>query len=303
VVVGSLNADLVARVARLPAAGETVAGRELAVFPGGKGANQAVAAARLGAPVRMVGRVGDDENGRRLRQSLDAAGVDTGGVCVDAGAPTGAALIATDDAGRNQIVVVQGANGRVSPADVERERQAFAGAGFVLVQLEIPLDAVAAALRLGRAAGALAILDPAPAGPEARGLLGSADYVTPNESELAALAETAGSGESEQALAGRLVELGARRVVAKLGARGALLVTRGGVRRWPAFAVAAVDTTAAGDAWNGAFAAALGAGADEDAAGRFACAAAALSVTRAGAQPSLPRRAEVEALLARGEGG
>ena len=298
VVLGSLNADLVVRLPRFPAPGETVAGTDLAVFPGGKGANQACAAGRLGARVHMVGRVGNDEHGRLLTASLGAAGVDTGPVAVDERAPTGTALIAVDPSGQNQIVVVAGANGLVSIADVERSRPLIEGSALLLLQLEVPLEAVEAAARAARAAGARVVLDPAPAREEARSLLGLADYVTPNESELLALcgepSRAIGPGEAG-ALARRLVEGGARGVVAKLGRQGAVLVTAAGETRWPGLPVEAVDATAAGDVWNGAFATALAEGASEDRAGAFANAAAGLSVTRAGAQPGMPTRAEVDA--------
>lgn len=305
VVLGSLNADLVVRVPRFPGPGETVAGADLAVFPGGKGANQACAAGRLGARVHMIGRVGVDESGRLLKASLGAAGVDTDPVAADEAAPTGTALITIDASGQNQIVIVAGANGRVSAEDVERGRGLIERAGFLLLQLEVPVAAVAAAARLARAAGVAVILDPAPARREALDLLPLADYVTPNESELLALAgEKPGPvGPAEAGrLARRVLQRGARRVVAKLGEHGALLVTGDGEERWPGLPVEAVDTTAAGDVWNGAFAAALAEGAGEREAGAFANAAAAVSVTRAGAQPSMPTRAEVEARTGRRPG-
>jgi ribokinase len=300
VVVGSLNADLVVRLTRFPSPGETVTGRDFAVHPGGKGANQAVAAGRLGARVHMAGRVGDDDQGRLLRASLDGAGVDTKAVDVDGEATTGLALITIDAEGQNEIVIVPGANGRLSAADVERNRDLIASAGLLLLQLEVPLPTVEAAARLGRAAGATVILDPAPAQPECLRLLPFVDYVTPNERELAALAGAPGArgpGEA-RALARALLAWGPRRVVAKLGAEGAVLIAPDGERVFPGRRVAAVDTTAAGDVWNGAFAAALAEGAEEAEAGEFANAAAAISVTRAGAQPSMPTRDEVQALLA-----
>ena len=295
VVVGSLNADLVARVARFPRPGETVPGTDLAIYPGGKGANQACAAARLGGSVVMVGRVGDDANGRLLCDSLDSAGVDTGAVVKDSSAPTGTALITIDEAGQNQIVVVPGANGVVSAADVESQRETIENAGFVLLQLELPLPAVEAAARLARRAGAVVILDPAPIRDAAWRLLPLADYVTPNERELDHLARLGGlaAPEVEGDLARRLLAAGAKSVVSKLGAGGARLVDTTGEISWPAVEVDAVDTTAAGDVWNGAFATALATGMEVDAAGRFANAAAALSVTRPGAQPSMPTGTEL----------
>ena len=298
VVFGSLNADVVVRLPRFPAPGETVTGTDLAVFPGGKGANQACAAGRLGAQVHMVGRVGADGSGQLLRSSLDKAGVDTSAVLADLSVPTGTAFIAIDATGQNEIVIVAGANGRVGADDVERSRSLIEGAAFLLLQLEVPLAAVEGAARVARAAGRTVILDPAPAQAAALSLLPLVDYVTPNESELLGLCGERVRGidvEEAAALGRRLIERGARRVVAKLGPLGTMLVTKDVVRRWSGLAVRAVDTTAAGDVWAGAFATALSEGAPEDKAGAFANVAAGISVTRAGAQPSMPDRAEVEA--------
>jgi ribokinase len=295
VVVGSLNADLVVRVDRFPAAAETVTGRDLRVFPGGKGANQAVAAARLGGRVRMIGRVGRDDHGRLLRDSLASAGVDVAGLIDDPDEPTGTAIITLDAAGQNQIVVVPGANGRLGVEDVDRAAAAFAGSTVVLLQLEVSLAVVEAAARRGRAAGASVILDPAPARLDALPLLCLADVVTPNETELRTLTPgmPAAADGDEPARARQLLARGAGRVIAKLGARGALEVTAEGERAIPPIRVTPVDTTAAGDVWNGAYAVALAEGRGRDEAAAFATAAAALSVTRPGAQPSMPSRDEV----------
>lgn len=300
VVLGSLNADIVVHLPRFPTPGETVTGTDLRVFPGGKGANQACAAGRLGAQVHMVGRVGADENGGLLRTSLDQAGVDTSALLADATVPTGTAFIAIDATGQNEIVIVGGANGHVGTDDVERSRSLIEGAAFLLLQLEVPLAAVEAAARMARAAGRTVILDPAPAQPAALSLLPLVDYVTPNESELLGLCGERLRGidvEEATALGRRLIERGARRVVAKLGPLGAMLVTKDVVRLWPGLAVRAVDTTAAGDVWAGGFATALSEGVPEDSAGAFANVAAGISVTRPGAQPSMPDRAEVEQRL------
>lgn len=295
VVVGSLNADLVVRVDKFPAAGETVSGTDFAVHPGGKGANQACAAARLGARVFMVGRLGRDGNARLLRESLEAAGVDLSHVREDPSVPTGTALIEIDAAGQNRIVVVPGANGKVEPADVDGAADLVGPGTILLVQLEIPLPAVARALSLGRERRAQIILDPAPARPETAALVRLAHILTPNETELGALVgegpATDRDGARKQARA--LLARGAQAVVAKRGAEGAFLVRQDEEHHWPAPRVKIVDTTAAGDAWNGAFAAALAEGRSEDNAGRFATDAAALSVTRAGAQPGMPTRAEL----------
>jgi ribokinase len=300
VVVGSLNADLVARVPRFPAPGETVPGTDFAIYPGGKGANQACAAGRLGGRVHMVGRVGEDANGRLLTQSLSEAGVDTAAVIPDATVPTGTALITIDDSGQNEIVVVPGANGAVTPEDVERQKSLFESACYVLLQLEIPHEAVEAAARLGRETGAQVILDPAPARAEAWSLLPLVDYVTPNETELDYLVNL-GHAPAADPPARRLLLGGARNVVSKLGAEGARLLNEDGEISWTGHAVEAVDTTAAGDVWNGAFAAALASGMELEAAGGFANEAAALSVTRPGAQPSMPTRAELIAFVKGGQ--
>ncbi len=303
VVVGSLNVDYVVRVTRFPEPGETLTGNRFETFAGGKGANQASAAARLGARVALVGRVGQDGPGDWVVGQLNAAGVDTGAVGHDPGATTGIALITVADEGQNTIVLVPGANGAFEIEWLDRQHATLAGARFVLLQLEIPDAVVLEAARRARAAGAIVLLDPAPARPVSDELLACCDYVTPNESELAALTGQAPVTSLEREDAVRLAEQIRRRqpvkVLVKMGAAGALLVGPDGVRAWAAPAVQALDTTAAGDCFNGAFAAALAEGLIEDEAGRFATFAASLSATRAGAQPSMPTRAEVQAFMAR----
>jgi ribokinase len=297
VVVGSLNADLVVRTPRFPAPGETTTGSDFAVYPGGKGANQAVAAARLGAGVIMVGRVGRDDHGRLLRRSLAAAGVDAEPVVDDEDAATGVAVITIDASGQNHIVLAPGANERLRPGDIERRRALIESAAVVLLQLEVPLETVEAAARIAQRAGVAVVLDPAPARREALALLPLASFVTPNETELRLLAGAApGAATPEGAaqMARSLLEQGARCVIAKLGAAGAIAVSRDGEWAWPGHPVQAVDTTAAGDAWNGAFAVAVAEGRALQEAGAFASAAAAISVTRPGAQPSMATRDEVE---------
>jgi ribokinase len=299
-VVGSLNADFVYNAARFPAPGETVAGTDFAVFGGGKGANQAYAAARLGGRVRMLGQVGSDTHGAWLKENLAAAGVDVSGVLTDAAVSSGVAVIGIDGSGQNQIVVVPGANGTFSTARLETSATVLADASLVLLQLEIPLETVTAAARRAKAAGATVILDPAPAQPLPADLLRWVDYLTPNETELAALTG-APTDSLDRQEAGRRAQLlrqrGASKVLVKLGSVGALLISDAGEQFWPAFSVAAVDSTAAGDAFNGAFAVALAEGKAETIAGRFAAAAAACSVTHRGAQSSMPTRTEIEALL------
>jgi ribokinase len=300
VVIGSLNADFVVNVAHFPRPGETLAGRDFEVFPGGKGANQAYAAARLGERVRMIGQVGHDAQAEWLRHHLAQAGVDVCRVRSDASVSSGVAIITIDGQGQNQIVIVAGANGTFRPELIERDRDLLSAAGMVLLQLEIPIVTVEAAAQHGKAAGAKVILDPAPAQPLPDDLLRTVDYLTPNETELAILTAAKPSSLSRQTaatLARQLLIRGAPKVIVKLGAQGALLVTPEREHFWPAFNVRTVDTTAAGDAFNAAFASALVRGCSEIEAGRFATAAAACSVMRPGAQPSMPTRSEVEALL------
>jgi ribokinase len=303
-VVGSLNADLVVAVRRFPGPGETVTGHDFAVFPGGKGANQAFAVGRLAGgdmPVWMVGQVGGDAYGEWLRQSLSRAAVDVTHVRVQQDAPTGLAMVAIDAAAQNQIVVVPGANGSFNPAALTAAHHVIAQAAVVLLQLEVPLPTVQTAARIAREGGATVILDPAPARAVADVLLRSADYLTPNESELSVLTGGAPQATLRRgdavARARQLIARGARKVLVKMGRQGALLVTETTEQLQPAFPVEAVDTTAAGDAFNAGLAFALARGADQTEAIRYASATAAVSVTRVGAQPSMPSRAEVDALF------
>ncbi|HWX12380.1 MAG TPA: ribokinase [Trinickia sp.] len=299
VVIGSLNMDLVARVPRMPAAGETLAGHTFAQVAGGKGGNQAVAAARLGARVAMIGRVGEDANGAMLRDGLEAEGIDCSLLAVSSTAPTGVALITVDDAGRNSIVIVAGSNGELTPADIVRNEAVLATADVVVCQLETPPETVAAALVAGHRLGKTVILNPAPAtGPLPAHWLPLIDYLIPNEVEAAAL-----SGlpiqcpHDAEAAALAMRNQGTRNVVITLGAAGIIAVLNGAPQHLEAPRVTAIDTTAAGDTFIGAFAAQLAQRVAVDHALRFAQQAAAVSVTRAGAQPSIPTRAEVEEAL------
>ncbi|MCX7818407.1 MAG: ribokinase [Kiritimatiellae bacterium] len=300
VVVGSANMDLIASVPRLPGPGETVAGAAFAQAPGGKGANQAVAAARLGAEVRFVGCVGADAFGRELLESLRAAGVDSEGVRVSPTAKTGVALIAVERGGQNQIVVAPGANAEVSEGDVAKAEPAIRGASAVLLQLEIPLAAAVVAARLARRHGVRCVLNPAPA-PTAPlpAELARVDAICPNEFEALALTGVeARSLDDAREQVRRLLAAGAALAVVTLGERGAMAGERDGtVWHVPAFPVEAVDATAAGDAFAAALTVALCRGCSAPEAVRFASAAGALAATRPGAQPSLPTLDEVEKLL------
>ena len=304
VVVGSLNMDFVVGVDRLPAPGQTVLGRDFRMIPGGKGANQACAAARLAGdsrPVRMIGRVGYDTFGDHLKAGLAAAGVDVSAVHATRSHPTGIALIPVDSSGQNSIVVAPGANQALTTSEIEAMRSLFHEAAWVLFQLESPLDTVAAALRLAREEGARTILDPAPAQELGRELLANVGILTPNESEAALLlGRPVGriAISDAPAIARSLRERGPAAVVLKLGDQGCFYSDAETGMHCPAFPVTARDATAAGDVFNAAFAVALAE--DHPIAGalRFANAAAAISVTRMGAQASAPSRAEVEEFLA-----
>lgn len=303
-VVGSLNMDLVVYCPRRPGPGETVPGTEFATMPGGKGANQALAAARLGGRVSMVGRVGVDDFGGRLVESLVEAGVDTRRVDRTPGVSTGIALITVDAGGENSIVVVPGANGRVTPDDIRRNAGLFKEVGAVLLQLEIPLETVITAARLARAAGAQVLLDPAPApaSPLPADLLAVVDILLPNEHEAEILAgRPLADLTAARLVATDLLDLGPRVVVLKLGRQGALVATGSGCHHVAGISVPVVDSTAAGDAFAAGLAVALAEGLDLFAAVAFANRAGALSVSRRGAQPSMPDRQEVERLIAAGD--
>ena len=288
-VLGSLNMDLVVRSPRLPAPGETLLGGPFQTFPGGKGANQAVAIARLEAPVTLIGRVGADAFGAELLASAGQAGVDTGHILRDKQAATGVALITVEDAGQNTIVVALGANGRVSPAQVQSSAAVIQEASLLVMQLECPLDAVTEAARLARLAGVRVLLNPAPAAPLPAELLKQVDILAPNQSELAALQPGLPVSEA----AHRLQALGVPVVLVTLGADGVYMLAGDEETSLPAFKVEAVDTVAAGDAFIGAFAVALAEGKPLHEAVRWGNAGGAIAVTRHGAQPSIPNRDEL----------
>jgi len=295
VVVGSLNMDLVVRAARLPLPGETLSGSSFMTVPGGKGGNQAVAAARLGARVAMIGRVGADAYGEQLKQGLEAEGIDCSGVDISTGTPTGIAMIVVDDTSQNAIVVVPGSNGELSAADLERHAAVLAVADVVLCQLEVPHATIKIALEMAQRLGKRVLLNPAPVcGPLPPEWLAAADYLIPNELEAAALTGMPASTVDDAILAAQALRLsGARNVIITLGARGIVSVTDDGVVHYPADKVDAIDTTAAGDTFLGGLAAAMSWGWALPEAIHFGQAAASLSVTRAGAQPSIPYLNEV----------
>ena len=296
---GSLNMDLVCQAPRLPRPGETLLGQQFTTVPGGKGANQAVAVARLGVPTTMIGRVGNDGFGHSLINSLNAAGVAAEAVGLDTKAPTGVALIVVDNGGQNQIVVVPGANGLVGDREVQILRDRLRTGDGLLLQLEVPLAAVQQAIQVAQDKGATAILDPAPA-PTALpdDLLARVDWLTPNQTEASQLVGFAVTDvASAWAAAQTLRQRGPRQVVVKLGEHGVVVATPTEGFHQPALAVHAVDIVAAGDAFNGGLAAGLNDGMSPKQAVQWATAVAAYAVTQRGAQRSMPTRSQAEALL------
>jgi ribokinase len=300
-VVGSFNMDLVFSAARRPETGETLSGTAFGMFVGGKGANQAVAAARAGARVQMIGRLGTDSFGTQIAAALEQEGIDLRHTVRDAVEGTGVAGIVVEEDGANSIVVVPRANGKLSPRDVQKARGAIAGAGVLLLQLEVPLEACEAAAKAAKSGGATVVLNPAPARDLPPSLLKLVDVLTPNEPETQQLTGLPASTREEAEHAARaLQDKGAGAVVLTLGERGALVVDASGATAVAPFPVRVVDTTAAGDAFCGALAVALAEGKSLREAARYACAAGALACTVLGAGPSLPSRRDIEALMARG---
>lgn len=299
VVVGSSNFDVVVNAERPPREGENILAANLKFFPGGKGANQAVAVKRLGAQVRFIGAVGRDIIGDFLVGHLEASGIDTHWVRREPERSSGCAFISIYPSGNNSIVVDPGANRTLTPKDIDDAHEALAGADAVLTVLEIPMETVEAVLRAGRKAGKLTVLDAGPPRQCSAEILKLANIVSPNETELEALSrETVSGRESVEAAAGKLLGLGAETVVVKMGSDGSMLVTAARATHFPASKIKAVDPTAAGDAFTAALTVRLAMGEKIDEAIRYANLAGALAVTRLGALPSLPTREEVDAFAA-----
>ena len=298
-VVGSLNMDLFIKAPRLPRAGETVLGTDFRRMPGGKGANQAIAVARMGARAVMIGAVGQDSFGKEMVASLVVAGVGTKAVVWRKDTSSGTALIVVDTSGQNQIVVAAGANATLSPEDVERRQNWIRRARAVIAQLEIPIETVEAALRFGREAARLTVLNPAPCGRVKNRLLRFCDWIVPNETEGEKLSGVPIKGLRGAATAARAIgqRAGGANVAITLGSRGAWLHSKSFTGHIPGLAVRAVDAVGAGDTFIGAFVTRLVEGAAPRDAAHFACAAAAMAVTRHGAQAAIPWRAEVNAFV------
>jgi ribokinase len=298
VVIGSSNTDMIIKLDRIPRPGETILGGDFSMAAGGKGANQAVAAARAGGRVTLVAKVGDDMFGRQALQGFERDGINVDYVAKDAKRPSGVALIFVAKDGENSIAVASGANGQLKPAEVKAAKGAIAKASVVVMQLETPLETVRAAAELAAKQGVRVILNPAPARPLDDRLLSKVSILTPNETEAELLTGIAVTNdESAQQAAQALLDKGVRTVIITLGARGAWVATREQSYLVRGFKVKPVDTTAAGDVFNGALAAALAEGQPLEAAVRFANAAGALSVTVLGAQPSAPQRKQIDKQL------
>jgi ribokinase len=298
VIIGSSNTDMIIKMSRIPKPGETILGGDFSIAPGGKGANQAVGAARAGGNVTFIARVGDDMFGKQSVEGFESDGINTENIITDSAAPSGVALIFVDDAGENSIAVASGANANLLPSDIESSRDAIASAGIVLMQLEIPLESVRAAVEIAAEGGAKVILNPAPAQPLDDDILRNLSIITPNETEAEML--TGIKVEDEQGAekaADMLLSKGIDTVIITLGSRGVYVAGPDFRGMVPAFSVTAEDTTAAGDVFNGVLAVALAEKMPMVEALRFSNAAAALSVTKLGAQTSAPYRADIETFL------
>lgn len=294
-VVGSSNTDMVIKAAHLPRPGETILGGTFFMNPGGKGANQAVAIARLGGPVIFICKTGSDIFGHQSQQLFEEEGINTSYVFSDSGNPSGVALITVDEKAENCIVVASGANANLLPSDLEKAEEAIERADLVLMQLEVPMETVCFVADIAWQKGKKVILNPAPAHPLPADLLRHLYLITPNETEAemitgVKITDESSAGEAARALSG----MGVQHVIITLGSKGALIYSNGKAEMVPALKVEAVDTTAAGDVFNGALTVALSEGRSLKEAARFACKASAISVTRVGAQSSAPYRNEVD---------
>ena len=294
-VVGSSNTDMVIKAAHLPRPGETILGGTFFMNPGGKGANQAVAIARLGGPVTFICKTGSDIFGHQSQQLFEEEGINTSYVFSDSGNPSGVALITVDEKAENCIVVASGANANLLPSDLEKAEEAIERADLVLMQLEVPMETVCFVADIAWQKGKKVILNPAPAHPLPADLLRHFYLITPNETEAemitgVKITDESSAGEAARALSG----MGVQHVIITLGSKGALIYSNGKAEMVPALKVEAVDTTAAGDVFNGALTVALSEGRSLKEAARFACKASAISVTRVGAQSSAPYRNEVD---------
>ncbi len=299
VVVGSLNMDLVVRVPRMPEPGETILGRDFQTVSGGKGANQAVGAARLAAHVTMIGCVGDDSFGETLVGNLATEGIETSPIKVIPGVPSGIAMITVDEGGQNSIVVASGANMLLTPEDIRTAWESLEDVDVVVMPLEVPLDCIQEAAGLAKVSGAKVVLNPAPARPLPDDLLGNLDVLVPNETETALLSGMAvDTLEQAEKAARHLLKMGVGAVILTLGSRGALMIEENFQSQlFESHSVDVVDTTAAGDAFVAALSVGISEGMDLEEASKMANAAGALAVTKMGAQPSMPTREEVLALL------
>ena len=298
VVVGSSNTDLIIKTSRIPAPGETIIGGEFITAPGGKGANQAVAAARLGAAVTFVAKLGTDDFGNRSCENFAREKIATRFVLRDKKTPSGIAIITVDSKGENSIVVASGSNWNLSPSDINKARKVIDSAGVLLMQLESPLESIKRAADIAYKSGAVLILNPAPARPLPKNLLKRVSILTPNESEISLLTGIEVKDEKSARKAGEAVrKMGVKTVIVTMGKKGALIVSSELVKRIPSKKIKAVDTTAAGDAFNGALAASLVREMPLEKAVEFANHVGALSATKMGAQPSLPKLAEIKKFM------
>jgi len=294
VVIGSLNMDLVMRTPRVPVGGETLHGHEFSTLPGGKGANQAVACARLGAKVSMIGQVGNDGFGTTLRDGLAADGIDVSGVLQTTAVGTGVAMILVEDIGQNRIVLAAGANGALTPADIDAHAARIGGAAMLVLQLEVPMPVVQRAIGIAHAAGVPVLLNPGPASPLPEAVWSQIDILVPNESEATLLSGVEVSDATSAYAAAKVFrQRGVKCVLITLGANGVAVIDDAGERHLPAHVVKAVDTTAAGDTFIGGLSAGLVEGLAMDDAVALGQRASALCVTRHGAQPSIPYRREI----------